>query len=50
MPLCIYGKKNVKDVKPMSFEDVIGDAKWDKAMDKEIDALDINETWDLVSF
>ena len=40
--------KIVQDVEPASFEDVVGDVKWNKAMDGEMDALDINETWDLV--
>ena len=42
--------KIVQDVEPMSFEDAIGDVKWNKAMDEEIDALDVNETWNLVPF
>ena len=42
--------KIVQDVEPTSFEDVVGDAKWDKAMDQEMDALDVNETWDLGLF
>ena len=46
---CAYMAKIVQDVEPTSFEDVVGgDVKWDKAMDEEMDALDINETWDLV--
>ena len=40
--------KNVEDVELTSFKDAVGDAKWDKAMDEKIDALDVNETWDLV--
>ena len=38
--------KIFQDLEPMSFEDAIGDVKWDKAMDEEMDALDINEIWD----
>ena len=45
---CAYMAKIVQDIEPTSFEDAIGDVKWNKAMDEEMDALDINETWYLV--
>ena len=47
---CAYMAKIVQDVEPTSFEDAVGDVKWDKAMDEEMDALDMNETWYLVPF
>ena len=39
--------KIVQDVEPTSFEDVVGDVKWNKAMNEEMDALDMNNKWDL---
>ena len=45
---CAYMAKIVQDVEPTCFDDAIGDAKWEKAMDEEMAALDANETWDLV--
>ena len=42
--------KIFQDVELASFEDAVGDVKWNKAMDEEMDALDLNETWDLVPF
>ena len=45
---CAYMAKIVQDVEPTCFEEAIGNAKWQKAMDEEISALDENETWDLV--
>ena len=38
----------IRSVEPTCFDDAIGDAKWEKAMDEEMAALDSNETWDLV--
>jgi hypothetical protein len=40
--------KVVQDVEPICFEDAIGHALWDKAMDEEMAALDANMTWELV--
>jgi len=40
--------KVVQDVEPICFEDVVGHALWDKAMDEEMAALDANMTWELV--
>jgi hypothetical protein len=40
--------KVVQDVEPICFEDAIGHALWDKAMDEEMVALDANMTWELV--
>ena len=38
----------VQDVEPTHFEDAVGNVHWDNAMDEEMAALDVNETWDLV--
>jgi hypothetical protein len=43
-----YMAKVVQDVEPICFEDVVGHALWDKAMDEEMAALDANKTWELV--
>ncbi len=43
-----YMAKVVQDVEPICFEDAIGHALWDKAMDEEMAALDANMTWELV--
>jgi hypothetical protein len=43
-----YMAKVVQDVEPICFEDAIGHALWDKAMDEEMVALDANMTWELV--
>jgi len=40
--------KVVHDVEPICFEDVVGHALWDKAMDEEMAALDANRTWEFV--
>ena len=45
---CAYMAKIVQDVEPTCFDDAVGHAKWEKAMDEEMAALDVNETWDLV--
>ena len=45
---CAYMAKIVQDVEPTCFEEAIGNAKWEKAMNEEMAALDENETWDLV--
>ncbi len=43
-----YMAKVVQDAEPIYFEDAIGHAPWDKAMDEEMAALDANKTWELV--
>jgi hypothetical protein len=43
-----YMAKVVQDVEPICFEDAVGHALWDKAMDEEMVALDANRTWELV--
>ena len=44
-----YMAKVVQDEEPTCFDDAVGNAKWEKAMDEEMAALYENETWDLVS-
>ena len=34
---------------PTTFESVVKDAKWRKAMDDEIEAIERNDTWELTS-
>ena len=41
--------KVVQDEEPTCFDDAIGNAKWEKAMDEEMGSFYENETWDLVS-
>jgi len=43
-----YMAKVVQDVEPICFDDAIGHALWDKAMDEEMATLDANRTWQLV--
>jgi len=43
-----YMAKVVQDVEPTHFEDAVGNVHWDNAIDEEMVALDVNETWDLV--
>jgi hypothetical protein len=43
-----YMEKVVQNAEPICFEDAIGHALWDKAMDEEMAALDANRTWELV--
>ncbi len=43
-----YMAKVVQDVETICFEDAVGHALWDKAMDEEMVALDVNRTWKLV--
>ena len=43
-----YMAKIVQGVEPTSFEEAVGKREWEHAMDEEMDALDDNETWDLV--
>jgi hypothetical protein len=37
-----------KRLNPCVFEDAVGHALWDKAMDEEMAALDANRTWELM--
>jgi len=34
----------------MSFEKVVQDKKWQKAMDEDIGAIERNNTWELTNF
>ena len=43
-----YMAKVVEDVEPTCFEDAIGNVNWENAMDEEMNALDMNQTWELV--
>lgn len=38
----------IKHVEPIGFKDAYGKVEWNKAMDEEVDALDKNDTWELV--
>jgi len=40
--------KVIQEVEPTCFEQVVGNPKWDNAMDEEMAALDANATWELV--
>ncbi len=42
--------KVIHEVEPTCFEQVIGNPKWDNAMDEEMVALDANVTWELVVY
>ena len=44
----VYKRCNLCIVEPQSFEEVIKDKDWRKAMEKEIDVIKKNETWQLV--
>ena len=37
-----------QDVEPTSYESAAGNVHWEKAMDEEMAALDVNHAWDLV--
>ncbi|MCO5604226.1 hypothetical protein L7F22_058389 [Adiantum nelumboides] len=41
--------KIVQDKEPTCFDEAIGNMKWEQAMDEEMAALDVNETWELIS-
>ncbi len=43
-----YMVKVIQEVEPTCFEQVVGNPKWDNAMDEEIMSLDVNATWELV--
>jgi hypothetical protein len=38
----------IQEVEPTCFEHVVGNPKWDNAMDEEMVVLDVNATWELV--
>jgi len=40
--------KIVQEVEPTCFEDAIKQETWTRAMDEEISALEVNNTWELV--
>ena len=42
-----YMVKVVEVQEPTCFEEVVGMLEWDQAMDEEMAALDVNNTWDL---
>jgi hypothetical protein len=44
-----YMVKVIQEVEPTCCEQVIGNPKWDNAMDEEMAALDANATWELVT-
>jgi hypothetical protein len=44
-----YMVRVIQEVEPTSFEHAIGNPKWDNAMDEEMVALDVNDTWELVA-
>jgi hypothetical protein len=39
----------IQEVEPTCFEQLIGNLKWDNAMDEEMVTLDVNVTWELVA-
>jgi hypothetical protein len=41
--------KVIQEVEHICFEQVVGNPKWDNAMDEEMAALDANATWELVA-
>ncbi|MCO5572909.1 hypothetical protein L7F22_026670 [Adiantum nelumboides] len=45
---CAYMANIVQDKEPTCFDEAIGNMKWEQAMDEEMAALDVNETWKLV--
>jgi hypothetical protein len=44
-----YMVRVVQEVEPICFEQLVGNPKWDNAMDEEMVALDANATWELVA-
>jgi len=44
-----YMVKVIQEVEPTCFEQVVGNPKWDNAMDEEMATLDANATWELVA-
>jgi len=47
---CAYMVKVIHEVEPTCFEQAVGNAKWDNAMNEEMAALDANAIWELVAF
>jgi hypothetical protein len=43
-----YMVRVIQEVEPTCFEHVVGNPKWDNAMDEEMATLDANATWELV--
>jgi hypothetical protein len=43
-----YMVRVIQEVEPTCFEQVVGNPKWDNAMDEEMATLDANATWELV--
>jgi hypothetical protein len=39
----------IQEVEPTYFEQVVGNPKWDNAMDEKMAVLDVNVTWELVA-
>jgi len=44
-----YMVRVIQEVEPTCFEQVVGNPKWNNAMDEEMAALDVNTTWELVT-
>jgi hypothetical protein len=44
-----YMVRVIHEVEPTCFEQVVGNPKWDNAMDEEMVPLDANATWELVA-
>jgi len=44
-----YMVRVIQEVEPTCFKQVVGNPKWDNAMDEEMVALDVNATWELVT-
>jgi len=44
-----YMVKFIQEVEPTCFKQVVGNPKWDNAMDEKMAALDANATWELVA-
>jgi hypothetical protein len=43
-----YMVKVIHEVEPTCFEQVVGNPKWDNAMDEDMVALDVNATWESI--
>jgi hypothetical protein len=39
----------IQEVEPTFFEQVVGNLKWDNAMDEKMTTLDVNVIWELVA-
>jgi hypothetical protein len=44
-----YMMKIIQEVEPTCSKQVVGNPKWDNAMDEKMVALDVNATWELVA-